>query len=843
MGTFDLNFNPESTDAISGLIKEDAREFERLRMRILGQSEELDTSFNSGAAAFSDGIGWDISRASAEEIKQWQDAGAAVEFCAGVTQRWGDYVQEFNLERNNLIGEWKEAKAAQEALIPEEYAGETITYTYPEAGFLGIGDGARARELFSELSDKLESLRERAKKNYDDLLDNGDECGDMLREGPTPENVRLLMEGGYTDWFFYNIDPQTYAPPIELSPDQADEWAEDLEEYWSGEREMDERYESLMLIMGMLASRARMAQEGVGEMTDDEMQILENFYATLEESRAGQGGVVEMAAYLPLEGMDPEESDRILSIIGDGIVALSNEDFGGGYDRLPESVRHTAEGYFLHEDYPSASWVRDMKNLAEIFEHVDPSLAPGEALGGALHTSIGVYFADGGPVNFDYDGFFGQVLDVAYRNEDLNFSLMKGEFEHPAVDDPTRIEVGGEPIESMEDLADQATIGLFTHDWDDGGEAMRGFSDWIVEYQDSSDPDQREMGNEALAVFLDMVTKGDFSESLNNTGEDVVETNDAGEEVTWRDVSVGHLNPAIAEGFSDIFLANMEYFANGEGLGESASPWGSESGEDRLPSVWIDEDSELWKGDHDNPRVWLNPETRLAFVQYIMGDEETAANTYAEVFEHELKSLEEFAFGNQEWSIPRDAGTLRGLVDLALENEARARVDSSEEEAEYDNKVRGIAVDVVGGIAGDLKIPGVIVEALKATAKEELEIPAQFEQQENAGSNEGAWELSHHSKIFALAALAESNEEFMNTLKTDHEGVLSEEGEFIMDFNDWEVPGDGRGEALTEIMVVAEDYSLPGSDRTASEDIETYADGYRNQRSTWEDKFPPKEDD
>ena len=82
MGTFDLEFNPKSTDAISGLIKADADEFERLRMRMLGQSEDLGASFNDGASAFTDGIGWDIRNASAEEIPQWQDRAGGVEVWA-----------------------------------------------------------------------------------------------------------------------------------------------------------------------------------------------------------------------------------------------------------------------------------------------------------------------------------------------------------------------------------------------------------------------------------------------------------------------------------------------------------------------------------------------------------------------------------------------------------------------------------------------------------------------------------------------------------------------------------------------------------------------------------------
>lgn len=837
MGTFDLRFNPRSTDAISGLIKADADEFERLRMRMLGQSEDLGASFNDGASAFTDGIGWDIRSASAEEIQQWQDAAGAVEFCACVTRQWGDHVLAFNLERNSLISEWKEFKAAQEALIPDEYAGQTITATYPEAGFLGLGDGARARELYEGVLDKLEGLNERARDNYEALLDNGDDCGDMLREGPTPENVRLLMEGGYTNWFFYNLNPEEYAPPIELSPDMADDWAEQLEEYWSGDREMDDNYESLMLIMGMLASRARMAQEGIGEMTEDEMLILENFYSALEETRADQGGVVGFAGYLPPEGMEREEADRILGIIGDGIVMLSNEEFGGGYDRLPESVRRTAEGYFLAEDYLSADWVRDMKDLAEIFRNVDASLAPGESLGGALHTSIGVYFADGGPVNFDYDGFFGEILDVAYRNEDLNFSLMKGEFEHPSIDDPTVVEIKGEPVEDMADLAAQATIGLYTHDWDDDGEVMSSFSDWIIDFQESSDPDEQVMGNEALAAFLDMVTGEEFSESFHNTGKDVVETDESGEETTWRDVSVGHLNPAIADGFADILLANKESFANGEGLGESTSPWGEDHDGKRLASVWIDEDSELWSGDHDEPRVWLNPEARIAFAQYIMGDEEAAVRTYSEIVEYEMESLKEFAFGEKEWGLAQDSGSLRGLIETALVNESEARVSNDEEARKFEERVRSSTIDIIGGIAGDVKIPGFLVEIAKVTAKEGLEIPAQEDLGERVDGAEGNWNLTHHSRMFAMAAVASSNEEFMDYLEENHEGVISGERDarkFIMDWNEWEVPGNSRGSLLTDLMVEVEKYSLPGSDRPVYMDMETYSEDYQNLRSEWD---------
>ena len=526
MGTFDLEFNPRTTDAISGLIKADADEFERLRMRVLGQSEDLGESFDSGASAFTDGIGWSIHTASEEEIQHWRDVAGAVEFCACVTRQWGDHVLTFNLERNALISEWNEFKEAKEALIPDKYVEQTITDSYPEADFLGLGDGARARELYEALLDKLENLNDRAQDNYETLQDNGDECGDMLREGPTPENVRLLMESGHANWFFYNLDPEQYAPPIDLSPDMADDWAEQLEEYWSGEREMDDNYESLMLIMGMLASRARMAQEGIGDITEDEMAILENFYSALEEARADQGGVVGFPDYLPPQGMDQEEADRVMGIIGDGLIMLSNEDFGGGYDLLPASVRHTANGYFLDPEYLSEEWVGDMRNLAKIFEHVDASMSPGEALGGALHTSIGVYFADGGPVNFDYDGFFSEILEIAYRNEDLNLSLLDGSFEHPSVEDPSSITIGGENIDDMEDLITKTMSSLYSHDWDDDGKAMSLLTEWIhADAPDVPIPEgegidltvEQERAVEGLEAFMRRMEDDEFFQAVHAT--------------------------------------------------------------------------------------------------------------------------------------------------------------------------------------------------------------------------------------------------------------------------------------------------------------------------------------
>lgn len=703
MAGFDLEFNPENTEASPLALRADGSSFKMLRRRILGQSHELGATYGRGAAAFTDGIGWQISGLGETELENWKDAGASAEYCALVSNKWADHVEDFKTERTEQISEWNEFKSSKAALLPDKYSDSVITADSPSSNFLGIGDASKARSLYAEVLDKLGELEERANKNWTDLRDHGDDCGDMLREGPTPENVRLLMEGGYTDWFFYNIDPGKYSPPIDLSPEMADDWATQLEEYWSGERPMDDNYEALMLIMGMLATRARLAQEGIDELDPSEMEILEIFFDSLENSPELPNGVTQIPSNIP-DSFSEEERERVLGILGDNLLALSDPDLGGGYDSLPESVRRAVEGipYPTTDPIPTAEdniRFEDVQGLVELFSYTDENMKGGYGFSTQLSLTTGVFLSEWGASG---EGEWlssedaAALIDVATRNEDANHFLLTGELLNPEIGveyevlDGPHWDIFGNKISENGDYPDpriEALAGILTTDWHDDGAVASQLTDWISRDSLSDDPDVKSRADWALAGLIESMAHPDLQPRLENTSSSVDDTRDlpGGEEedFEWKNVSMGHLNPEIANSFADIFDAYVDEFA----------ATGAVSGE-------AGRDGSFVTGYSDRTGLQIGLDDRSLFARMVAGNPDASAQMFATTQEYVDQRINDFFTDPNEAdheAAPRSAGLLLNSVMNGISNEAIGRAENHNAGLESEKSAYAYAVDIVGG--------------------------------------------------------------------------------------------------------------------------------------------------
>lgn len=751
-------------------------------------------------------MAWNIRDQSAKELQLWRDAGTAIVYASSMVEMWAQYVEDFKEERSAQMSEWWEFLRTKRAQVPDKYQGQTITATYPEREGLGwLGDENRCRSIYDEVVAKVEDLKERERTNYRAFEENAEDIAEKLRQGPTRENVQALIDAGINSWAFYNLDPNHYTMLVdgrELTEENAQEWAEELESYWSGDKPLDERYHELMLMMSMITSNAMQAQQGGTGYREEEMDFLRAFYAALEENPNGNG-VLGLPSTMEGRHLSDQDREHALGLLGDGILALSDHRLNGGYYDLPESVRRAAEGPALQSPnstdiYMIDEWAEDAGALAELLRHTNPGLEGGYGFSSTLTLSMGLY-AGGTEANFDVwlsQEDAGTLLDTSTRNNDANHAILTGEFVHPNFKDKNGEFIPNTAHDSAKDILDHALTSLFTFDWDDGGESVRGLTDWIAE--DAANPEDRvppdensevrpelspeeQRPAEALAMLVERMEDDDFREAMFSTGHKVTD-----DDVTWRDVAAGHLNPELADSWSDVFISYMDVFANTEGLGNA-------SDETDYSTRWDDEQN----------RVYLSPDGRRHFMEIIMGDTDAAQKTYNEVVYYGAETMEGFSLnsGTRDHSGANTYGSLLGLVDVALENESERRSTDNTEAVNHANKVRGAVVDTIGGFAGDRNASGVVVEVAKFLAKEALEIsdnPPSGDTIEAAGD----WMPAEDMKLLAISALAANDPDVMDALESLHPGAVMGEGEdryIPLDPHEWDINEESQNAALANM--------------------------------------------
>ncbi|WP_150250415.1 TPR repeat region-containing protein [Nocardiopsis deserti] len=502
----------------------------------------------------------------------------AIVYAASKIEEWAQHVEEFEDERSAQNSEWFDFRTKKEGEIPADYQGQTITATHPErGGFLGMGDANKCRDIYDEVAAKLTELQERERTNYQNFEEHADEVAADLREGPTKANVQALIDAGINSWAFYSLDPSRYTMLVdgqELTEENAQEWADELSSYWSGDKPLDENYHELMLMMSMITTNAMQAQQGGTGYRSEEMDFLQEFYDRLEEESPDHMGVVGIPIQMEGDHLTDEEREHALGMLGDGLLALSDPDIGGGYGDLPASVRNAIDIPFTDEEETPGDLTtqegdaRTYASLSALFAHTNDDMEGGYGLSTRLSLSTGAYIELWGDSTEHWVSSeeIGTLVDVASRNKDANYYLLTGEHFNS--------ESG---VNYTDDKPTDALESLFTYEWPDDGADIRGLTDWLAEDGKSEDPDAKERADRAMDGFIEIITRPEIQEALMRTGNQVEDTsttedkegNEVTEEFEWRDVSMGHLNPEIADSLAGIFETYINTFSDSSIIAET----------------------------------------------------------------------------------------------------------------------------------------------------------------------------------------------------------------------------------------------------------------------------------
>ncbi|MEU3305802.1 hypothetical protein [Nocardiopsis sp. NPDC006832] len=697
MATIALVFFPRDFYGRSADMYDCASDLEILNARVLGRADDLGGSFDSASHQFTDLIAWNIQGHSEEDIQKWRDAAVSVSYASSVAEMWADTVKAFDDEREAQLSTWQTSKGEKEGAVPSKYQGDRITESHPQAdGFLwtdwGAGDEKKCRELYDELSTVQEGLIERERTNWNTLQDTAEDVRTMLEEGPTPENVSKLIEAGNAGWGFLSLDPSRYSgllEDVELTPENAEEYADELSAYWSGDKPLDDRYHELMLVMAMMGSNARGHQQNGTQFESEEVEFLEEFYRQLEEPYYRDGAGAGLMAYPDLmaeSGMSEEEREQALGTLGDGLLALSDPRIGGGYDNLPQSFRYAVEGPWINPDAEGkvstgpAGMGMDMKALSAFMEHTDENLEAGYGLSTNLHLSTGAFLdAWGGEVH-DSDGVLpdseqvSHMVDVASRNKDSNYYILTGEHlnEEPGV-----------PY-GDEDLRKQALEGTLTFEWHDDGHTARQLTDWLAEDVHSEDPEVNERAGDAFTGFMETITDPEMHDALINTGVSVTEGDN-----DYSDASFTQFNGALADSLGDIFEAHIFSFANGDILDTDGNPVQG-----------------IGDFDPDTNYVRMGPDERAQFMQLLMGNDETAGRIVNSVDAYQqIEAIAYLESGNEATSA-RGSAQLQGLLERALYLESEDRTADLDKTIERETQIADFVVSEAGTLSEKIPVIG-----------------------------------------------------------------------------------------------------------------------------------------
>lgn len=389
--------------------------------------------------------------------------------------------------------------------------------------------------------------------------------------------------------------------------------------------------------------------------------------------------------------MTDEEREYALGVLGDGLLALSDESLGGGHGDLPRSVRRVAESpqYYEHgDDEVPYSWVlyeNDVRALSSMLRHADEDFQGGYEFSVHLSMSSGTYTHRIGEDGFLTSEEMAPLVDVSTRNEDANYYILTGEHlhadpyaSHPALG-TNQFETGVDysKLDIYHTSEDRSNVveGLFTYEWHDKGEAVSQLIDWISDNAGSDDPELQDMAGTAAASFIDMVTTAEMQEALTDTG---VDFNEDGKD--YKSASFTAFNTELADSLADVFDSYIFSFA------ESSVSEINEDGEE-IATIGV--------GDYisESNRFNIGPQERAAYMEYLMGNDDTAARTINSAATYQTLAIEDLLSSGNTSTAARGSASLNALIEIALDAEAEKRSLDLTETKERKEKLYKYAIE------------------------------------------------------------------------------------------------------------------------------------------------------
>ncbi|MGW5879265.1 TPR repeat region-containing protein [Nocardiopsis terrae] len=775
-----MYFSPTPCDIDTGKLDQAADDMLDIVSRITGKSGDLEELFDSAAMEFSDLIAEGIRSTANDNHGAWTSALTACWHVWGVVTKWSGDVERYKANIAGLQEEWDSAISAN------------FGFEHDDAGMV------EARRALAG------ALNDRARGYWETLVEEAGENSANLEGGPTVANLRELVDAGVLGFAAYNATRQIMYYPSTFDTGERD--AEALLPYLTGDKEPDDEYYRLLEQLAVVNALAADGKRKGEHLRDYQIEYLEEFYAALDE--AAENGVVGLPEELDGDHFSASQREHVLGTLGDGLLVLSDERTGGEYDALPESVRDVIAGSGDVKGHGAGrallDWQSRAAGLGEFFAHADAGMEGGAEFSTRL-MAVAANEVDGFSFmedsNGEGDSVMSDFLDVATRNNDANYALVTGEYPEGVEADLPWNE------DSPEDYHVRLLERLYTHDWDDGGEAVRGITDWVADGPAEGDDDTagqlREKVLEELTILME---DEDFQDSMFGTGKTV--TDEDG--ITWHDVSAGQLNPQLADSFADMFIVFQDAFANTDGVPGNA-PLGHGEG------------------------VELTSGGRVAFTQLAMGDPDAADKVYGEALLRTAEAMEEFSTntGEREPGANIEAASLQTLVEVALLNESTTREANDQEFVDYRNKVATSAVNILGGVAGDAEVSGLVVELAKAVAGEAFEVSGNSAKPHVELS--GEWVKSERMMGYALGAAAVQDPDLMAELAEEGIAKRDASGDLYVppDHSTWEKSGSDA--ELSKYYGQIDDRPWPDGESNTREAVEDFVRDFSHAQEKWEE--------
>ncbi|WP_150236783.1 TPR repeat region-containing protein [Nocardiopsis quinghaiensis] len=512
----------------TGALSSHAETFQELHTKISGRSGEFSTIAEPVATHFEGLVGESLKSVATENQEAWSSAMMACIHAYGIIQKVISDVEWYENEIETIKADLATALGSSPS------TGNEVDDASIRSAVV-VRHNERATEAWEKLEGKCETTEER------------------LREGPTPENIKELIEAGHLggDIAYYTTGDVDY---FYFDESDAATMADLFDSAASGNGGALNSLDGQLALLNALVLKALDAQKNGEKLDQNEIDFLEELFSEMEEKGGyveGENGGTSSQGFLDFLGLlnesehiDDQTKNDINRNMANSMLFLSDESIGGGMEYLPQDVIDTVVGPMPGASfYPEAlDWKDNYILLSEFLGSSGPSIIGGTEFSVELASSSARMLEHVGGKLEEYH--FENMIDVASKNNDANYILITGVYPDGAP---------YEMHEANQSIAPEVFFEkMYSHEWGDEGESISRFTDWIATVREYGSPEEVEMAGKAAHRFISMLAGTEGEDNLFfGTGEKV-EGNE--------NVSVAELNSSLADGFADIYISFIDDF-------------------------------------------------------------------------------------------------------------------------------------------------------------------------------------------------------------------------------------------------------------------------------------------
>ncbi len=571
--------HPASPEAIRG----QASTLGDLANKAIDQQAVTQQAFDPAATNW-DGMAAPELRAAPEPVRRSaEDASSALAWAAVPLNFWANEITEFNRVVDNIVS----SLASQAA---NDYGAEGTDGEKPTAS--QINSARQTAEA------KARSDWQTAYNTY--IVTGSADAAAMFDKGPTAENLAKARAVGAipSSPGAFTILPAAWQHSAMV--DQANHDVQLLKDAMDGKLSPEEARRVLENLRGIVNDLV--GSGGNGPTSEGDLAYLATFYAGMGSQIFQVPGYVRKNDFewdypttryyvnpstgqaIPIgpdvvhaeaPGFSAADQSWMLAALGGGMLALSNEKLGGGFNQLPQTVRDLVTQDPLDMDVNAqigivmTGWKLNREDdwvaMADMLGHTSGNVQGGQEFsrdltyqmgeiasvaqsvddGGDLgpnQRGYGAFMADGMLRDHDdMDSMMSQILGASTRNHDANADVLTNTG-NPGIYDPT--------------------LAIMDYEWNDDGRTASHLYDWIGDARGSGDPSQVALADRAAAGLFanvsdayehhdgNFTTLGNFNRLMDGPGNDYRENSD----------SFGVRNPYLAQALGETTAGYLDRF-------------------------------------------------------------------------------------------------------------------------------------------------------------------------------------------------------------------------------------------------------------------------------------------